>query len=83
MSVKIKNKEAKIGDVIVGRSSNGELVVGPIIAINEKAGVVTVGALHSNSNTAIGASCSHLDDIAPAPKVEVKKDPAGTVTFPQ
>ena len=47
----------KVGEVVIGRTKDGALVAGPVVSVNEKAGLVIVGPLHQNSNTAVLASC--------------------------
>lgn len=47
----------KIGDFIIGTSPKGEVVIGPVIALDEKQEIAVVGPWQQNSSGATFSSC--------------------------
>ena len=72
-----EGKEVKIGDLIIGRSSLNDLVVGPVIAVNDAKKEVTVGHFQQQAITAVG-EVVNATSLVPEAKLVTKKEEPGT-----
>ena len=73
----------KLGDLIIGRDGNNNLIVGPVEGINVENKTITVGHLPlAHGNVLAEGKYTLVSSVAPEVKIEQKKDTSGTKTFP-
>ncbi len=81
---KTTTAKAKIGDVVLGRAANNDIVVGVVLRANVDLGTITITPLPiSNSNTIAEGKYVLASPLVPEIKLEERKNAVGTRTFQQ
>lgn len=63
MKLKDKKTDVKLGDLVIGTTATGEVVVGPVVSLNENKKTLVVGSFQMQSNSAPAERCVLVKEI--------------------